>query len=143
MMTSTPPLFNLQPSTENSMSENAPGCNIFDVPTSYDNGEFGNLHFNYSNENDTLSVDLNVEKELNKHFGLIATPTDSTRSAPHCTASTASMSSTAASAGTIGTDSKSSTLNISTDSMTYEVIPLDPSICFDPFWWPVFFLCMG
>ena len=157
MMTSTPPLFNLQPSTENGMSENAPGCSIFDVLTSDDNEEFGNSHFNHSNEDDTLSVDLNVEKELNKHFGLIVTPTDSTHSAPHCTASTASMSSTAASAGTTSTDSKSSTLNTSTDSTTYEVIPLDPNICFDPFWyrcvsfrefenkprWPVFFPCMG
>ena len=115
------------------MSENAPGHSIFDVPTSDDNEEFGNLSFNHLNEDDTFSVDLNVEKELNKHFGLIATPTDSTGSAPHCTASTASMSSTPASAGTTSTDSKSTTGNMSTDSTTYEVIPLDPNICFDPF----------
>ena len=138
------------------MSENTPGHSIFDVPTSGDNEEFGNSSFNHSNEDDIFSVNLNVEKELNKHFGLIATPTNNTCSAPHCTASTASMSSTAASAGMTSTDSKSSILNTSTDSMTYEVIPLCPNICFDPFryrWlsvrefenkprWPLF-LCMG
>ena len=133
MTTSTPPLFNLQPSTENGMSENTPGHSIFDVPTSDDPEEFGNLSFNHLNKDDTFSVDLNVEKELNKHFGLIATPTDSTCSAPHCTASTASMSSTVASAGITSTDSKSTTLNTSTDSTAYEVIPLDPKICFNPF----------
>ena len=45
------------------------------------------------------------------------------------------MSSTAASASTTTTDSKSSAGNTSTNSTsgTYEVIPLDPNICFDPF----------
>ena len=105
------------------MSENAPGRSIFDVPTSDDNEEFGNSSFNYSNKDDTSSVDINVVKELNKHFGLIATPTDSTGSAPHCIAITANMSTTAASAGTTSSDSKSRTGNMSTDSTTYEVIP--------------------
>ena len=47
---------------------------IFDVPASDDNKDFGNLSFNHSNEDDSFSVDLNVEKELNRYFGLIATP---------------------------------------------------------------------
>ena len=117
------------------MLENAPCHSIFDVPTSDDNEELGTSSFNHLNEDDTFSVDLNVKKELNKHFGLIATPTANTGSASHCTASTASMSGTAASANTTSTDSKSSTGNTGTDSTTYEVIPLDPNICFDPFWY--------
>ena len=122
--TSTPPLYNAQSSyssTENSKSENASSTScIFDVPTSDDNEDFGNLSFSQSNEGDSFSVDVNVEKELNKHSGLIATPTGSTGSAHAGTSRTASMS---------------SACNTSTDSMssTYEVIPLNPNIVFDPF----------
>ena len=159
MTTSTPPLSHPQASTENHILDNAHSHSIFDVPTSDDNEDFGDFSFNNLNEDDTFSMDLNVEKEPNKHFGLIAIPTDSTCSAHHCTASTASMSSTAASAGTTSTDSKSSAGITSTDSTSsnYEVIPLDPNICFDPFGyccvpfrafenktrWAVFKKCMG
>ena len=99
-----------QASTENHILDTAHSYNIYDVPTSDNNKDFGNFSFNNLNEDDTFSVDLNVEKELNKHFHLVGTPNDSTGSVPHCTASTASMSSTGASAGTTSTDSMSSNL---------------------------------
>ena len=139
MTTSIPSLYNLQTlSTEISKSDDAPcTSSIFDVHTSDDNKDFGNLSLDHSNEDDMFTVDVNVERELNKHFGLIPTHTGSTGSTRACTSSTASTSSTRAC--TSSTASTSSPANTSTDSAcnnstdsSYEVILLDPNIVFNP-----------
>ena len=94
---------------------------IFDVPTSNDNSvDLGNILNDNSNDDDMLSVNVNVQNELDKHFGFVAAPIGSTGSAATFNYSTANMS---------------SACNTSTDSGTsnYEVIPLDPNIVFNPF----------
>ena len=98
-------------------------CNshsISDVTSSDKNEDLGNFINDNLQEDDSLSVDFNVQNELNKHFGFIPALTGSTGSAGTCTSSTASMS---------------SAFNTSSDSTsnTYEVIPLDPKIVFDAF----------
>ena len=84
---------------------------------------FGNLSFDQSNEDDGHNKDLNIENELNKHFGLLRTPTGSTGSTSTTdTGSTGTTSSATTGAGTPTTASTGS---------NYEKIPLDPNIVFD------------
>ena len=134
--TPPPPLFNQQ-EHENLISENQFGHSIFDDATSddgEDNGNwiFNNLSLNTSKDDDNISIDLEIENQLNKHFGFsTSTTTFSSTSAVKSVTSTAASHITKTPTAT--TDSKHCTYtkNTTAQSTTCEVIPLDPNICFD------------
>ena len=76
------------------------------------------------NEDDGYNIDLNIENELNKHFGFLSTPTGSTGS----TSTTATGSTGTTSSATIG----AGTPTTASTRSDYEKTPLDPNIVFDP-----------